>query len=149
MFKHTLITLIPKRKHSNNLVNFHLILLCTSFYKVVSKILSNKPKLTLPQLINPFYSAFIKGRDISDNIALTQEIYGELNFGIHGYAFCAMWDLKKAFDLINKYVIIERMTQVGYPTLFTDWLQTCIMDIPFSIIYNGATIMYSNSSNGL
>lgn len=70
MFKHALITLTPKRKHANMIADFHPISLCTNFYKVIAKILVNRLQATLPHIISLTQLAFIKGRNIANNIAL-------------------------------------------------------------------------------
>lgn len=137
MFKHTLITLIPKSKNANSISEFCPISLCITFYKVVAKCLANKLKDTLLFIISNSQLAFIKGRDISDNIALTQELCGELHSGLHGKAFCAKIDLRKAFDTINRKSIINRMAIIRFSRTFLDWIEACITDIPFSIICNG------------
>lgn len=94
----------------------------STFYKVVAKVLANIIKPTLPIIINNSQFAFIKRRDISNNITLAQEICGELNYGIHGNAFCAKLDLKKTFDFVSRSVITTRMAQLGYPALIIDWI---------------------------
>lgn len=71
IFKHTLITLIQKTKHASNISNFLLILLCTTFYKILAKVLANILKLAHPYIISSAQPSFIKGLGISDNIALT------------------------------------------------------------------------------
>lgn len=82
-FKHTLLTFIPKSKHAITIIDFRLISLCSTFFKVIAKILASILKLTLPHLINYAQSTFIKGRDIFDNIALAQEICDVLNSSLH------------------------------------------------------------------
>lgn len=101
IFKHTLITLISKSKHSNSITDFHPISLCSTFHKVVNKVLAAKLKPTLPFIISKVQSAFIKGRDISNNISLAQELCGELHSEMHGKDFCAKFDLRKTFDTIS------------------------------------------------
>lgn len=78
-FKHTLITLIPRSKNATSLVVFRTVSLCTTFYKVIAKILANRLKNTLPMIIHAAQFAFIKNRDIVDNIALAYKIFGDFN----------------------------------------------------------------------
>lgn len=120
MFIHTLITLIPKTKHVNNTTNFRPISICSTFYKVITRILANIVKHTLPYIISKAQFAFIKGRDIFDSIDLTQELCGVLNSGIHSKAFCSKINLRKAFDTINRSIILNRMYRHGFSDLFID-----------------------------
>lgn len=116
---------------------------------MAAKVLANKLKLFLPHIVTKSRLAFIKGRDIADNIALAQELSGELNSRLHGNAFCTKFDLRKAFDTINKSYIILRLEHLGFPDIFIDWIKASILDIPFSIICNGSTIGCFHSTNGL
>ena len=43
-------------------------------YKIAAKVLANRLKLIIDELITPHQNAFIKGRLITDNIILTQEL---------------------------------------------------------------------------
>lgn len=142
MVKHTFITLILKSKYVNTTTNFYLIFLCTTFRKLVTNVLANKLKPNVPFIIINSQSTFIKYQDISYNIALVQEICGELNVSIHVKAFCTKFYLRKAFDTINRNAIIFRMALLGFPNLFIDVIKAYILYIPFSIIYNGFIIGY-------
>lgn len=81
--------------------DFCPISLCTTFYKTIAKLLANRLKKVLPDLIHPYQTAFIQGRDISDNIILVQEIFEEFSSSHHFKAFYAKDDLKKAIDSMN------------------------------------------------
>lgn len=131
------------------MADFCPISLCTTFYKVVAKVLTNKLKLNLPHIIINTQSTFIRGRDISNNIAFEQELCGELHSGKHGKGFCAKFILRKAFDTISREAILYRMGNLGFPTPFIDLINACIINILFSINCNGSIIGYFHSSNGL
>uniref|UniRef100_A0A803Q157 Reverse transcriptase domain-containing protein n=1 Tax=Cannabis sativa TaxID=3483 RepID=A0A803Q157_CANSA len=75
----TLIALIPKKHHANSLKDFWPISLCTTMYKVISKVLANRLKVVLDKIISPFQSAFVSGRIIFDNILIAKEIVHAIN----------------------------------------------------------------------
>ncbi|GJW90667.1 RNA-directed DNA polymerase, eukaryota, reverse transcriptase zinc-binding domain protein, partial [Tanacetum coccineum] len=76
----TLITLVPKSKTPKKLSDYRPIACCNTIYKVISKILTNRIKSALCKLVSSTQSAFIPGRQITDNILLTQELLRGYNW---------------------------------------------------------------------
>lgn len=64
----TNITLIPEVPSLTRAVDFRLISLCNFVYNRISKVLVNRVKVYLSDLITPYQSAFVAGRMIQDNI---------------------------------------------------------------------------------
>ncbi|RXI09160.1 hypothetical protein DVH24_023321 [Malus domestica] len=61
-------------KDPTTMTQLQPISMCNIIYKIVSKVLTNKLKLVLPQLISPSQSSFILGRLILDNTLVASEI---------------------------------------------------------------------------
>lgn len=67
------IVMIPKVENPNKEAQFCPVSLCNVVYKVISKMMSNRLKVILPEIISDHQSAFVPGRLIMDNILLAYE----------------------------------------------------------------------------
>ena len=67
----TLVALVPKVPNPSKVGDYRPISCCNTIYKCIAKILANRIKPALPQLIDPAQSGFVQGRRIADNIFLT------------------------------------------------------------------------------
>lgn len=72
-FNDTNITLIPKKSHPLEALESCPINLCSVVYKIVAKVLANRMKVILLQVISKVQSSFIPRRLITDNVLISQE----------------------------------------------------------------------------
>ncbi|KAB2621906.1 hypothetical protein D8674_024088 [Pyrus ussuriensis x Pyrus communis] len=70
----THITLIPKQSTPTEMSQLRPISLCNVIYKIASKVLVNRLKNVMPQIISPNQRAFISDRLISDNTILASKV---------------------------------------------------------------------------
>ena len=145
----TLIALIPKHPAADSMKDFRPISLCTMVYKCISKILASRLKILLPSLIDHAQSAFIPGRQISDNILMAQELFRGYSRDT-GTPKCALKiDLHKAFDSINWEFIFAAMAHMNFPPRFVAWVRECVTTAMFSIKLNGASCGYFKGAKGI
>ncbi|XP_074305999.1 uncharacterized protein LOC141641227 [Silene latifolia] len=71
---HTIITLIPKVGMPKLVTQFRPIACCNEVYKCITKLLCNRLSSVLPELVSDSQSAFVKGRDIVENILVCQDL---------------------------------------------------------------------------
>lgn len=98
---HSFITLVPKSKSASALNEFRPIAYCNVIYKIISKILTNRLQLIIPSIVSQNQTAFIKGRQITNNILSHELVRG---FFSHNGAAKAVLkvDLMKAYDTVQR-----------------------------------------------
>jgi hypothetical protein len=78
-------------------------------YKIASKVLANRLKAILPDIISQNQSAFVPGRMIMDNVLIAYELTHHLQnkrSGAVGYAALKL-DMSKAYDRIE-WIFVEK-----------------------------------------
>ncbi|KAH9670348.1 reverse transcriptase domain-containing protein [Citrus sinensis] len=70
----TLLVLIPKSDNPTSLKLFRPISLCPVIYKTIIKLLANRLKAIMPELIGPNQTSFVPRRHITENIVIAQEV---------------------------------------------------------------------------
>lgn len=75
----SLICLIPKIQNPTTFADYRPISLSNFFNKVISKIMAIRVEGILPKIISPNQCGFVKGRQISDNILLEEELMCSIN----------------------------------------------------------------------
>ncbi|GJV91138.1 reverse transcriptase domain, reverse transcriptase zinc-binding domain protein [Tanacetum coccineum] len=98
---HTFIALIPKVPTPTRINDYHPISCCNVIYKCISKILTNHVIEGVKDVVSANQSAFIPGRNITDNILTTQELMHNyyLNKGTLRCAFKV--DIHKAYETVD------------------------------------------------
>lgn len=147
----TQIVLIPKVPKPKLLNQYRPISLCNFTYKIISKVLANRLKPFLPQLIEMEQSAFVEGRQIQDNILIVQEVLHQLRIRKRKKKFQAVLklDMKKAYDRIEWDFLKACMLKMGFCQKWVAWIMHCVTSVSFSVKFNGEPLPYFQPSRGL
>ncbi|KAM0961973.1 hypothetical protein ACFX2I_021161 [Malus domestica] len=79
------------------------ISLCNVLFKIASKVLTNRFKVIMPAIISPTQSAFVPGRNITDNVILASELSNLISKRWRGSnsLLSLKLDISKAYDRIK------------------------------------------------
>ena len=135
---HTYITLIPKVKSSESVSEFRPIFLCNILYKLVSKLLANRLKKILPNIISESQSAFQTDKDISNKILVAFESLHHMKLRKRGRSgFMAMkLDISQAYDLVEWVFLEKLMVKMGFDRKWISLVMACISTVLYSILVN-------------
>lgn len=96
----TFLVMIPKCVSTDSVDKFHLISLCNSFYKIISKVVTGRLLRILPLIISPQHSGFVPTREILDSIiAIHKKFHSMVDSKKQG--FLMKLDLSKAYDCVD------------------------------------------------
>ncbi|XP_028066993.1 uncharacterized protein LOC114269841 [Camellia sinensis] len=145
----TAIALVPKVPNPSKVGDYRPISCCNTVYKCIAKILANRIKKVLPDVIDSVQSAFVQGRRISDNIFLSQELMRGYHRG-SGSPRCAMkFNIMKAYDNVRWDFIFDTLAGMGFHSSMIGWIRACITSPSFSICINGELCGYFRGARGL
>ncbi|KAF7146289.1 hypothetical protein RHSIM_Rhsim04G0067000 [Rhododendron simsii] len=147
----TNIVLIPKIPTPTKVSQFRPISLCTTIYKVIAKILAKRLCQFLPSIISENQSAFVGGRQITDNVLIAHELTHYIRhkrYGIKGVAAFKL-DMAKAYDRVDWRYLEQVLRQLGFHTLWIGWVMECVKTVSFSITVNGEAGESFHPSRGI
>ncbi|XP_071728879.1 uncharacterized protein [Rutidosis leptorrhynchoides] len=131
------ITLVPKKSNPDSLNDYRPISLIGSYYKIIAKLLSNRLRRVIPNLVGFEQSAFIKGRNILDGALIASE---SLDFLKRKKARSILFkvDFEKAFDFLSWDFLLEIMEKIGFGSKWRMWIMTCLKSASVSVLINGS-----------
>ncbi|GJR19030.1 putative reverse transcriptase domain, reverse transcriptase zinc-binding domain protein [Tanacetum coccineum] len=116
---------------------------------LIPKVIANRIKGSLKDLISLNQSAFVPGRSISDNILLTQELMHNyhLDRGVPRCAFKV--DFQKAYDTVDWGFLKEALRGFSFHERMILWIMKCVTTTSFSISINGSLHGHFKGIRGL
>jgi len=144
----TFITLIPKEFNPVSFDRFRPISLCNAFYKILSKLLANRLKPLLGQLISPTQGGFIKGRHILDNVIFVQEFI-HLSHQRKEQGMLIKIDIANTFDRVKQSFLYKVLLSYGFSPEFVNLIKSCIDKPSISPLVNGRPANYFQASRGI
>nr|GEU28937.1 hypothetical protein [Tanacetum cinerariifolium] len=94
-------------------------------------------------------SAFIPGRQITDNILLTQELLRGYNWKNGARRVALKIDIHKAYDTVNWDFLERVLIMFKFPDKMIRWIMLCVRTAAFTINVNGVRAGYFKGGRGL
>ncbi|KAL8134372.1 hypothetical protein AgCh_009411 [Apium graveolens] len=145
------LTELDLKDNVEKLTDFRPIALCNILYKIVAKVLENRQKDILSDVIADNQSAFVLGRNISDNVLVAFELLHFMkrkNRGSEGEVALKL-DISKAYDRVDWRYLQKRMKVMGFSDKCIKWIMLCVIYVSYMINFNGKLVGPIVPSRGL
>jgi len=97
---HTNLVLLPKKEQVCNFTDLRPINLSTFANKIISRVLHERITRWLPLIISRNQLGFVKGRSITENVLLAQEIIRDINQRKKNHNVVVKLDMQKLYDRV-------------------------------------------------
>lgn len=134
--------MIPKVDSPCSVTDFRPISLCNVIRKLISKILANRLKVILPEIISPSQNAFITGRLIFDNIIVAYEIMHSIQtllWSKVGFMEIKL-DMSKAYNRVE-WSFLEAVTaKLGFDSRWIHLVMSYVRSVSYFVVVNGQSV---------
>ncbi|KAH1033463.1 hypothetical protein J1N35_045637 [Gossypium stocksii] len=132
-------TLIPKTDNPNEITDFRPICLVSSLYKIVAKVLSQRLRAVIGDLVSETQCAFIRGRQIFDRILIANEVIHSMDKMVgNGGNLIFKLDFSKAYDCVRWDFLELVLQKMGFGVRWTGWMLECVSTTRVAVLVNGS-----------
>ncbi|KAL3334210.1 hypothetical protein AABB24_030787 [Solanum stoloniferum] len=116
--------------------------MCSTIYKIITKIIGARLKKYLPSIISHNQSSFVGSRHIVDNVVLAHECIHVLKNKMRGNdKFMALkLDIAKAYDRVEWIYVQSLLLKMGFHDTFVSWIMQCITTPTYKFNINGEIV---------
>ncbi|CAN1776232.1 Transposon TX1 uncharacterized 149 kDa protein [Linum perenne] len=140
--RETNIILLPKKPNPTAMTDLRPISLCDVRYRLLSKVLANRLRRIIPNIIGDEQSAFVQGRSIVDNVLVAAETLHTMN--TRRYAkfgeIAVKIDISKAFDRVEWDYLEMILRRLGFADKWVKWMTMCVTSVQYSVVVNSKKV---------
>ena len=133
-----LIILLYKKGIREDIRNWRPISLSNSDIKILSKLLAERLKIVLPEIIDSEQSGCAKGRRIGHSIRLIDDLFENLD----DKGLMLLTDKMKAFDMVEWEWLFFVLNRFGFGEYFIGWIVIMYQGMKSAVMTNGFVSKY-------
>ncbi|GKV45295.1 hypothetical protein SLEP1_g52400 [Rubroshorea leprosula] len=142
------LALIPKKLNPVQFKEYRPICLIGCLYKLLAKVLANRLKRVMADIISESQSAFVGGRQLVDSVLVLNEVVDEVKRKKQE-SFIFKADFEKAYDCVDWDFLDWMMDRMGFGVKWRKWIRECLSTARISILLNGSPTSEFSISKGL
>ncbi|CAI5483376.1 unnamed protein product [Closterium sp. Yama58-4] len=128
--------LLHKKGERTELGNYRPITLLGAVYKIVAKLLVNRMKRELPQVISEHQFGFVPGRRLADAVKVVADTIDAAVVGKEDW-YLLMVDFQKAYDSVSRQFLFRTLERMGFPEVFIKWTRGLHDQAATQLLVNG------------
>ncbi|CAN0919033.1 LINE-1 reverse transcriptase homolog [Linum grandiflorum] len=134
----TNIILLPKVEKPERMQDLRPISLCNVRYRILAKVLANRLRRFMPDLIKEEQSAFVQGRSIIDNAMIAFEsIHSMTTKSPTKVGSVALKvDISKAYDRVEWPYLETIMRKMGFSETWIRWMMLFVRSVRYEVVVN-------------
>ena len=150
-FHDTDIVLIPKTKNPEKVTDYRLISLCNVACKIASKVVANRMKLVLQEIIGENQSAFKAEHLITDNLLVAHEMMSHISKKKKGKCgeMAIKLDISKVYDRVEWDCLKQVMKKLSFHEKWISTVMRCVSSVKYAVRINGQLYGFIQPTRGL
>ncbi|GKV51190.1 hypothetical protein SLEP1_g57860 [Rubroshorea leprosula] len=142
------IVLVPKSNNPQKIEEYRPISLIGVMYKILSKLLANRLKKVLHQVVGEQQTAFLSGRQLMDGVLIANEVIDEAKKKKRKTIMFKI-DFEKAYDKVSWEFLEYMMQRMGFCDKWRKWIGECLRTSLVSVLVNGSPTRQFSVTKGL